>query len=112
MGRAQMGAGHEEGRKGEILWAGGGVEHAKEDGESKLGGGAAGEGSDEGIVHEGVGVGCVGEDGGGVVEVGGGGEGEEAGGGDGVVCEAAAEEVGVEEVEVAHGAALCVEEGK
>lgn len=56
-------------------------------------------GSDHGVVHEGVAVGEVEEDGGGVGEkrrvVGGGSDGEERGEGVGGVIDAASEDVGV-----------------
>lgn len=68
-----------------------------------------GKGSDESVVHECGGVGGVGEEEDGVVEIAGGGgctEIEEATGGDGVAGEAGFDELGVELEEGFHGGAL------
>lgn len=78
-------------------------------------GGGLGEGADEGVPHEGVGVGGAGEDGDGVVEGAGGGEsgeGDEAAGCVVVVGTAGDDHLGVDLEELLHGGAAVGEEGE
>lgn len=113
-GRAEVSVRGEQGRVSEALGVSRRAEHAAKEGHGVVGGGALGEGTEEGVVHEGGGVGGVEEEEEGVGEIAGGGGGaevEEAAGRDWVVGEAGFDDEGVELVELCHGIAFGFEEG-